>query len=221
MASRTPEKAGTTRQTVRSAPPPDESTTTDHGTENLPAAAATSPGTCRLPYLPPEILLNILELTDLIAPTGEVYWNPVQRYHLPSGAAKGTAWKPPTAFFLVNRALSAAAHTVFLGRNRLAVRPDNAVLDKIIAEGRKANVPQLYGAKEFFTCAVSAGNLPSLRKLEFHLFPIVNREVAAEARRDWLDVVNQINPTEGGRGGLSLRTLSTSGYWGHSKEERV
>lgn len=220
MASPTPEKTDKTRHNVRPAPPPAESTTTDHGTEGIPATAATSLGACRLPYLPPDILLNIIELTDLIAPTGEVYWNPVDRHHLPAGAAKGTAWKPPTALFLVCRALSAATRAVFLGRNRLVLRPDNAGFYKIIAAGRKANIPQLYGAREFFAHAVGAGHLPSLRNLEFHLFPMVDREVAVEARRDWLGVLAQINPDREG-GGLNLRTLSISGNWGHSEEGRA
>lgn len=163
MACRTPEKPNMTRQNVCPAPPPTESTATDNGIEGIPAAATSSSGaSSRLTIIPPEILLNILELTDLVAPTGEVFWNPVDRYHLPLGATKGTAWKPPTALFLVSKALGAAASKVFLGRNRLAVRPTQSGFTEIRVEGRKANIPQLYGARELFTHGIDAGYLLSL-----------------------------------------------------------
>ncbi|KAK7960887.1 hypothetical protein PG988_012101 [Apiospora saccharicola] len=220
MASRTPEKTGTMRKNVCSTPPPVESTTTDRGTEGIPAAAATSPGACRLLYLPPEILLSILELTDLVVPNGEVYWNPVDLYHLPPRATIGTTWKPPTALFLVNKALSAVTRTVFLGRNRMSVRPNYAGFYEIRENARQANTPQLYGAKEFFTQAVGAVHLPSLRNLEFHLSPMIDREVAAEARQDWFGVLDQINP-DGEGGGLSLRILSISGDWENNEEGRA
>ncbi|KAK8022294.1 hypothetical protein PG993_013061 [Apiospora rasikravindrae] len=200
-------------QDARSVPPIESTTTPSSAGSNsaeMTPTTASSPGTSRLLTLPPEILLNVLENTDLVAPA-EVDWNPVERYSLPFRAAAGTAWKPPTALFLVSRAFTAAAQKVFLERNRFDVRPETSGFYKIKMEGEKSEMPQRYAASEFFEHAMDAGHLPLLRNLTCSLFAAVDREVAEEARRDWLDVLGRIKSHEGGE--LSLRTLSISGSW--------
>ncbi|KAK7937952.1 uncharacterized protein PG986_014820 [Apiospora aurea] len=201
---------------------PTESTTapssaSSNKAEIMPTTASSS-GTSRLLSLPPEILLNVLENTDLVAPA-EVMWNPVERYSLPFGAAVGTAWKPPTALFLVSRAFTTAARKVFLERNRIDVRPETSGFYKIVTEGMKSTMPQRYAASEFFEHTMDAGHLPLLRNLTCSLFDAVDREVGEEARKDWLDVLGRIKKHE--EGGLSLRTLSVSGSCGSDEDGKL
>ncbi|KAK8092003.1 hypothetical protein PG997_002364 [Apiospora hydei] len=181
-------------------------------------AAPSSAATSRLLSLPPEILLKVLENTDLVAPA-EVMWSPVERYSLPFGAAVGTAWKPPTALFLVSSALTAAARKVFLERNCIDVRPETSGFYEILTEGQKSNMPQRYAASEFFEHVMDAGHLPLLRNLTCSLFDAVDREVGEEARKDWLDVLGRIKNYE--EGGLSLRTLSISGSCGNDEDGKL
>ncbi|KAK6851678.1 hypothetical protein PG995_011803 [Apiospora arundinis] len=182
------------------------------------SAADTSSSTSRLLSLPPEILLNVLENTDLVAPGGQVHWQPTRQdqYSLPFDAKYGTTWKPPAALFLVGKAFSAVAHKVFLERNRIIISPDTTGFYQLMGEGARSSMPQRYAASEFLEHASSSGRLSLLRTLRFNLFAMVDEQVAEEARADWFGVLDQLQKA----GDLNLRCLIIDSNWeGHEEKD--
>lgn len=171
----------------------------------------------RLLALPPEILLEVLENTDLVCPSSKVRWVPGSSYHQIFGADSDTAWAPPPALFLVNKAFYTAARKVFLERNCIIVTPNTTAFYQIALEGEPSNKPQRYAASEFFAHATSTGHLSLLRSLSFELFTMVDENAAEEARAEWLGILDGIQK-DGGEG-LNLRDVSIQGYW-EAQEEK-
>ncbi|CAK7211623.1 hypothetical protein SCUCBS95973_001178 [Sporothrix curviconia] len=109
--------------------------------------------------LPSEIILRILEFSDLVAPY-ELEWRPdggftpydcclactatmdcctCRRFHAASSTTC-TCWTPPTALFLVSRRVHDLAMDVFYGRNRFLVMPRGCRMDG--ANRRAAGLPR-------------------------------------------------------------------------------
>ncbi|CAK7204219.1 hypothetical protein SEUCBS139899_006973 [Sporothrix eucalyptigena] len=99
-------------------------------------------------YVPSEIIAQIFEYTDLVAPV-DLEWRPnggfapydcclkctvtldfcsCHRFH-GSYSSTCTCWTPPTALFLVSRRVREIATEVFYARNRFVVMPNNIRLD--------------------------------------------------------------------------------------------
>ncbi|KAI0202740.1 hypothetical protein F4808DRAFT_57404 [Astrocystis sublimbata] len=176
--------------------------------------------------LPTELRFNVLEFTDLVAPTNEISWDPVKGYKVPArGRRADASWQPPRAIFRVSKGFSAEAREVFFRHNRIVVWPDSSTFTG--SPGAHAGE---YAATAFLsrhvsstdgtTTAAAAISATSLRDqhlqprhLEFPALTTIgqtDRKTGEQASRNWLRTLRCAHES----GALdSLRFLRITGSW--------
>ncbi|KAI1127514.1 hypothetical protein F5Y10DRAFT_193076 [Nemania abortiva] len=161
--------------------------------------------------LPAEIRLQILESSDLLAPTREVSWDPVTGYKLPHQDERGT-WESPAAMFLVSKAFYADARSTFFRHNQIVIQ------SHVPAFFRQSEAPVDYAATAFFMTVLQPESFRCLRHLELRAFPLIARckdstkmaETAETARKNWFRALQRAHDN----GGLDrVRFLRIFGLW--------
>jgi hypothetical protein len=140
--------------------------------------------------LPPETQLQILEYTDLVAPTRHVIWSTSKHFYLDEDdrdAADQIYWKKPLPIFLVSRLFYHQARVVFWGHNKVTVRPDTSfVWQKTDLTREKSKSQERYAISQLLDDRLSPHTIPFVRSLQLRLFNAVRADFASEAREDWL-----------------------------------
>ena len=170
--------------------------------------------------LHPELCHRILELTDLVAPQLRIECRmggelsapldpPVEaprHYRLYGGEGdarvspppRPIGWKPPTALFLVSRAFSALAQTVFLSRNHfdidyhLPVREEEAVFFYIMNSGTPETLDKSPAA-DFVSCPMRSIFLSNISSMSIEWPPLWGAPplVSSQGFRDWREAVDK------------------------------
>jgi hypothetical protein len=139
--------------------------------------------------LPPETQIQILEYTDLVAPTCHVIWSTSKRFYLDDDdrdAADQICWKKPLPIFLVSRLFYQRARDVFWGRNKVTVRPDTSfVWQKPDLTRDKSKGQERYAISQLLDDRLSPHTIPFVRSLQLRLFKAVRADFASAAREDW------------------------------------
>lgn len=149
----------------------------------------------RFSDLAPEIRGKILEYTDLVTPLRHVK---LDRRKL-DGCAKSchingayyevppSDWRPPVALFLVSRAFSALAYTIFLSQNHFEVRDGELTrhLNSVRTYGPYPKKPDINDAARFLKSPVRSAYLSSIKSMDIIWPTFLCTIIQTQGLKDW------------------------------------
>jgi hypothetical protein len=159
--------------------------------------------------LPTEVILSILEYTDLVTPTCRVLWYPRIRYTLPPRTLKGS-WQAPSALFLVSRTFCAQARKVFFKHNQIVVWHH---MGSFLTLASHPEITVDYAATKFFADVLTPASFRYLRHLELSAFTMIgtSENMAVEqAQSNWFETLRHVK-SNGWLG--NLRSVCVNGFW--------